>query len=90
MQMRINDIQSRNLKTTTDPRDRGSWASIARPRAKLAFGIVSPCSLNGTASATLLTYFRMSTTRPSMSGVGAYDETLARSHFVPTVNGLSA
>eukprot|EP00965_Chrysotila_dentata_P029141 969314-Pleurochrysis_carterae.AAC.1 len=31
MQMRMNDIQSRNLKTKIDPRDRGSLASIARP-----------------------------------------------------------
>eukprot|EP00965_Chrysotila_dentata_P073622 2432005-Pleurochrysis_carterae.AAC.1 len=32
MQIRTNDIQSRNLQTNIDSRDRGSLASIARPR----------------------------------------------------------
>eukprot|EP00965_Chrysotila_dentata_P004160 134446-Pleurochrysis_carterae.AAC.6 len=30
--LRINDNQSRNLQSQTDPRDRGRSASIARPR----------------------------------------------------------
>eukprot|EP00965_Chrysotila_dentata_P191360 6174471-Pleurochrysis_carterae.AAC.2 len=29
---RMNDIQSRNLQTKSDSRDRGNLASIARPR----------------------------------------------------------
>eukprot|EP00965_Chrysotila_dentata_P188549 6172807-Pleurochrysis_carterae.AAC.1 len=36
MQMRMNDNQSRNLLSQIDPRDRGSSASIARPR-KLSY-----------------------------------------------------
>eukprot|EP00965_Chrysotila_dentata_P188404 6172715-Pleurochrysis_carterae.AAC.1 len=32
MQMRMNDNQSRNLQSQTDPYDRGSLAWIARPR----------------------------------------------------------
>eukprot|EP00965_Chrysotila_dentata_P262693 6214644-Pleurochrysis_carterae.AAC.3 len=54
MQMRMNDTQSRNLQSQTDPRDRGSSASIARPR-KLSILLIR---LQGRYTADLTTYMK--------------------------------
>eukprot|EP00965_Chrysotila_dentata_P242680 6204990-Pleurochrysis_carterae.AAC.2 len=48
----MNDIQSRNLQSQTDPRDRGSSASIARPQ-KLR---ILPIRLQWRHTADLTTY----------------------------------
>eukprot|EP00965_Chrysotila_dentata_P102809 3394480-Pleurochrysis_carterae.AAC.1 len=52
--------------------------------------VTNPHSYDSTTSAVLLTCSHMSTTRPNMSVVETCDETLKRSHFGPTVDGLSA
>eukprot|EP00965_Chrysotila_dentata_P037992 1263067-Pleurochrysis_carterae.AAC.2 len=52
MQMRMIDIESRNLQSQTDPRDRGSSASIAHPRKSS----ILPIRLQRRYTADLTTY----------------------------------